>query len=285
MRKGSGCRLAAVHGDDLARHEAGVVGCEELDDIRDVINVAEAAGRDCRRHGGGALLTPGEAVQAAGGHRAGGDGVDADALGGYLERRGPGEAIHRMLAGAVERRARAAPLTEGRGKVDDAAETLSRHHAQLMLEGKEHAADVDVEDGVVGLESLGDQLPAAAGEAGVVDGDVQLAEGFDGAVDQRTDIVLDADVRPDVFGVRAQLPELGRERVAFLVAPSRDDDGRALAGERRGRRSPDAGQGPGDYYHPSAHVMPSPIGCRSGLLPAREPYVQHTGDSLSCSIT
>src|SRR5258707_883610 len=186
MRKGSGCRLAAVHGDDLARHEAGVVGCEELDDIRDVINVAEAAGRDCRRHGGGALLTPGEAVQAAGGHRAGGDGVDADALGGYLERRGPGEAIHRMLAGAVERRARAAPL-----------------------------------------------------------------------------------------------PELGRERVAFLVAPSRDDDGRALAGERRGRRSPDAGQGPGDYYYPSAHVMPSPIGCRSGLLPAREPYVQHTGDSLS----
>jgi len=155
------------------------VGSEEFDGIRDLVDVAEAAGRNCRRHGGGALLAAaGEAVEAAGGYRAGGDGVDADALGGHLERRGPGEAVHRMLAGAVERRAGAAPLAEGRGEVDDAAEALPGHHAQLVLEGKEQAADVGVEDGVVGLEGLGDQRAAAAGEAGVVDGDVQLAEGF-----------------------------------------------------------------------------------------------------------
>src|SRR5260370_39949814 len=117
MRKGSGCSLAAVHGDDLTRQEAGVVGGEELDDIRDVVDVAEAAGRDCRRHGGDALFTTGEAVGPAGGHRPGGDGVDADALGGHLERRGPGEAAHRMLAGAGERPAGAAPLAEWRGEV------------------------------------------------------------------------------------------------------------------------------------------------------------------------
>ena len=47
---------------------------------------------------------------------AGGDGVDADALGGHLERRGPGEAVDRVLAGAIERRSGAAPLAEGRGE-------------------------------------------------------------------------------------------------------------------------------------------------------------------------
>src|ERR1700689_4883404 len=91
--KGSGGGLAAVHGDDLTRQEAGGVGCEERDDVRDLAGVAEAAGRDGRRHRGGALLAAGEAVQAAGGDRAGGDGVDADALGGHLERRGLGEAV------------------------------------------------------------------------------------------------------------------------------------------------------------------------------------------------
>src|SRR3984885_7705621 len=95
--------------------------------------------------------------RAAGGHRACGDGVDADALGGHLERRGPGEAVHRMLAGAVERRSGAAPLAEGRGEVDDAAGALTGHHAQLMLEGKEQAADVGVEDRVVCLGGLGKQ--------------------------------------------------------------------------------------------------------------------------------
>src|SRR5580693_6181174 len=202
-RKRSGCGLAAVHADDLTRHEPGGIGGEERDDIRDVIDLAEAASRDGRRHSGGALLAAGEATQAAGGHRACGDGVDADALGGHLERRGPGEAVHGMLAGAVERRSGAAPLAEGGGEVDDAAEALTGHHAQLMLEGKEQAADVGVEDRVVCLEGLGDQRAAAAGEAGVVDGHVQLAEGLDGAIDQGTDVVLDADVSPDVFGVRA----------------------------------------------------------------------------------
>jgi hypothetical protein len=40
----SGGGLAAVHYDDLTGQEAGVVGCEELDDIRDVIDAAAAAG-------------------------------------------------------------------------------------------------------------------------------------------------------------------------------------------------------------------------------------------------
>jgi hypothetical protein len=136
------------------------------------------------------------------GDRAGRDGVDADAGGGHLECRGPGEAVDRVLAGAVERRSGAAPLTEGRGEVDDAAGPLPGHHAQLMLEREEQAADVGGEDGVVRLEGLGGQLARVAGEAGVVDGDIQLAEGLDGAVDQGLNVVLDADIRLEVLGLR-----------------------------------------------------------------------------------
>ena len=97
------CSLAAVNSDDLAGHKAGVVGCEELDDVRDVVNVTEATSRDRRGHGGRALLrTAGEVVQAFGDHRAGGYGVDADTLGGHFERSGTREAVHRMLAGTVQ---------------------------------------------------------------------------------------------------------------------------------------------------------------------------------------
>ena len=58
------------------------------------------------------------------------------------------------------------------------------HHAQLMLEREEQAADVGPEDGVVRLEGLGGKLAGTACKAGVVDGDIQLAEGLDCAVDQ-----------------------------------------------------------------------------------------------------
>src|SRR5882762_4701094 len=94
--------LAAVNSDDLTGDEPGPVRCEELDDVCDLVYVTEATSRDRRGHGGIALLrTAGVAVKSFGNHRAGGYGVDADTLGGHLERSRTREAVHRMLAGTV----------------------------------------------------------------------------------------------------------------------------------------------------------------------------------------
>ena len=101
------------------------------------------------------------------------------------------------------------------------------------------AADVGPEDGVVRLKGLGGQLARVAGKAGVVDGDIQLPEGLDCAVDQGLDVAGDADIRPEVLGLRPQRPQLGRERLAVLVAPPGDDDSRPRAGEGSGRRPPE----------------------------------------------
>jgi len=78
---------------------------------------------------------------------------------------------------------------------------------------------------------LGRQRAGAAGIAGIVDGCVELAEDLDGAFDQRADVVFDGDVGTNVLGPATQLPEFRGQRLAFLVAPPGDNDGRTVAGE------------------------------------------------------
>jgi len=74
-------RLATVDGDDLAGDESGLMRGEELDDVGDLVDVAEATHGDAGGHCGACVRPAGEVVQTSGGHGAGGDRIDPDAFG------------------------------------------------------------------------------------------------------------------------------------------------------------------------------------------------------------
>src|SRR5580704_17704180 len=150
MRPRLRCGFAAVDGDDLTGDKPGVVRCEELDHVRDLVNTTKATGGDGRGHRRIALFVAGgEAAEAFSRNRAGSYGVDADTLGGHLERRRTGEPVHCVLACGVQGSACATPLAKGGREVDDAAEALLCHDPELVFEAKECPSHVGVEDRVV----------------------------------------------------------------------------------------------------------------------------------------
>ena len=79
------------------------------------------------------------------------------------------------------------------------------------------------------MDRPGGVVRRVAGKAGVADGDIQLAEGLDCAVDQGLDVAGDADIRPEVFGLRPSalslaanaLPSSSRRPETTIAAPWR----------------------------------------------------------------
>src|SRR5690606_8224282 len=98
------------------------------------------------------------------------------------------------LRGAVVRGVRVALLAGDRGDVDDAAVAVGdqvRHHRPAAQEG---AGQVDVDNAA---PLLGAQLPdlgVVAGNAGIVDQDVDLAEGRQGRLHGGLDGVRGGDI-------------------------------------------------------------------------------------------
>ena len=58
MRPRLRCGFAAVDGDDLTHDESGLVGGEELDDVGDLVDVAEASIWDAGGQGGSLARPP-----------------------------------------------------------------------------------------------------------------------------------------------------------------------------------------------------------------------------------
>ena len=87
----------------------------------------------------------------------------------------------------------------------------------------------------------------AAGEAGVVDEEVEAAELVDGRLDERGDGVLVGHVRRDDVGVGVVLVGEGSgDVVEALLAAGGEDDLCALAGEGVDGRATDTGARTGD---------------------------------------
>jgi hypothetical protein len=128
----------------------------------------------------GAELVDERAEQVLGhaglGHR--GDGVGLDVVLGALYRQHPGEADQAGLGRAVVGLAEVAEDAGRRGSVDDAAVVLFAHHAPGGQGDVEGALEVDVDDR---LELLRVHVleRSVSQDAGVVDDDVDLAEGVE----------------------------------------------------------------------------------------------------------
>ena len=69
------------------------------------------------------------------------------------------------------------------------------------------------------------------GVAGIVDDDVETAEGFDGGVDEAIGEARFGDAAVDRDGFAARRPDFGSHGVARLGVEIVDDDARALARE------------------------------------------------------
>src|SRR6266540_5768652 len=107
-------RLAAVDGDDLARHERSLVGGEKDDRTGHFVGLADTAERDSRCQRGFVCRRTGEAVEHTGVRWAGSDSIDADAGRRAFKRRRLGHAFHRVLAAGIHRRECCSFVTVGR---------------------------------------------------------------------------------------------------------------------------------------------------------------------------
>ena len=124
--------------------------------------------------------------------------VDADALGGVVERRRPGEAHHAVLAGhvtglPVAAHAAARHAVDG-GDVAHRPAALRHHLAQLLLHAQEHAVQVDRDGALPALpRHLGHAAPVAA-DAGTVERAVQPAVALQHGRQQRFHVSRLGDV-------------------------------------------------------------------------------------------
>src|ERR1700679_2059640 len=103
--------LAAVDTQYVAGQVGSALGGRDDDGGRDFLRPADALLRGGRAQIGFAFFAAGETVEHAGIDRAGGDGIDADAIGSHLQRYRCGQAFNGVFAGDVDRRSSGAPMT------------------------------------------------------------------------------------------------------------------------------------------------------------------------------
>jgi len=160
---------AGVGVDGLAGDEVGLG--QEDGDAGAFVDGADVA------HGeavGGEVGEPGEHV---GGDECGGDGVDGDAFFGEEIGVGAGEAEDACFGGGIVRTDDAAILSGDGGEIDNASPSFGAHVGERALRDEKDGSEIDT-DGLVpvGFGDLRGRKRAA--DAGVVDEDVDGAEGF-----------------------------------------------------------------------------------------------------------
>ena len=162
-----------------------------------------------------------------GGHR--GDGVDGDVvLGDFLGER-LGQRDDAGLRGRVGGGGGVALLAGDRGDVGDAAVVARDHAGHDGAAADELAAQVDADDAVPFLDRIFGDLGVQAGDAGVVDQDVDLAKaaivsrvrrstwGFVGDIDgERDDLAARRQPSPAVASASA----LSRSQMATAAPPA-----------------------------------------------------------------
>src|SRR5208283_4767507 len=126
-------------------------------------------------------------------------------------------------------------LSKDAGDVDDAAPALLQHGADHRLDEQERASQVGVEDFVpVGALHAHDQL--IAGDAGIVDQDVDLAELREGGLHFGLDLLFVADVHLERGSFPALTLDLAGELLQlFMIARAQRDLGPGFGQHQRTR--------------------------------------------------
>src|SRR5216683_3355453 len=113
-----------------------------------------------------------------------------------------------MLARRIYGGASGASMAVRRRHVDDAAASLGKHNAHLMLHAEQRAQDVCVERRGVGFCSLFGHRARFALSSSAIDSGIQTTKARDGPIHQITKIVIVSHVGTNEFGLRTKLSEL-----------------------------------------------------------------------------
>jgi len=174
---------AAVDYKDVAVDVVAGGGSKEDGGSGYILRRAPAGGGDALEDLAGAVGIVLENLGEVGGHVAGGNGIDLNAVGGPLVGEGLGELGDATLGGGISGDGDAALKAEQGSDVDDFAEALGEHEAAGALAETKDTGEIGGKDFV----PVGDQVVdgrRAVGDTGVVDEDVDGAEGGDGLVDE-----------------------------------------------------------------------------------------------------
>ena len=257
---------AAVDGDDLARHEGGLVAEQECDDGRDLLRRAgPLEGSDPRALGEpccAALLRRGLAEQA-GRHDAGRDGVDAHPERAPVNRCATCEADHAVLRRVVRKQVgRTAQTGDGGGGDDRATRSLRRVLPERRPQPEEDTAQVDRDDAV---ELVGRDLGKGChrpGNAGVEVVEVDASVSLDGGAHVPVDVRLEGHVG----GHCDSIAERARDLLGRTGVRVHDHHTRSFRGETsRGSRT-DAAAAARDDRDPVREALQRHVSRRRGRL-------------------
>lgn len=191
----------------------------------------------------------------------GGDGVDADAVGGQHLGQPLGEGDDRPLRHRVVQQVGARLVRLHRRGVDDRA--ARRDVRQGVLAQPEHPVQVGAHDAVELFGGDGGD-PVGLGHlvGRVVDQDVDAPERGDGALDERAALLLVPDVAEDGDRPAAGLFDQpnGLVGLFLLLGEVRQHHVRALAGVRQGDRAADAGVASRDDRLPAVEQAGAAVG-------------------------
>ena len=165
-----------------------------------------------------------------------------------VERGRLGEPGHRVLGRGIGDRARARRVRRDRAVVDDAAaaRVLRLHDLDRFLRAQEHAGEVGIDDLLPGLVGQVLERHRRRADAGIVEQDVEAAEGLLGLGEQRLDRRGIADVGGDGEALGAGRLSLAHGLFQLVRAASGEDGGVALLHQRQCDSLADAGSGAGD---------------------------------------
>ena len=216
----------------------------EGDRVGDVLDRAQALDRLARQRVGAQHVVGGQAANQRRFDQARGDGVGGDVELALFQRQRAGEADQAGLGGRVVGLAGVAPV-RARGDVDHAA-PLSFHHGGQGRPGAVVGAFQDGVDHGVPVRFRHLEQVLVAGEAGVVDQDVDAAVGARCLVGHGPHLAVVADVQHGADGLEAGFLQAGDSLAHGVGVDVGDHDARAFARQRQGRGVADAAAGSGD---------------------------------------
>ena len=212
------------------------------------------------RAAGLGVARPDGAVDHVGLDGAGGDRVDTDAEAGRFQRGRLGQAFDGVLARDVSPAALQADMAGDRAHVDDGASARATQRGELMLQEPEDPLGVHAQGPAhIGRSLLLEAQGLVSLRAGVVDRDVQTAEGFHRRADREDGAGFFGLVGDDVTGLAARGLDGGEQRRPALRPQVGEHEAAAQPREGEGGGLADAGCGAGDQDDGSAfHVRDYP---------------------------
>src|SRR5271157_523814 len=180
----------------------------------------------------------------------GSNGVAGNVARADLAGNGHGEADQSCLRRSIVRLPGLSHLPEDAGDVDDASPALLEHRADDLLNREVGGSEIGLEDGIpVGALHAHDQL--IAGDAGVVDQDIYLAELRDGGFDRGLDLLFVADIESKCARLAARSADFTDHFVQLFLIPCGDRNSRAVFGKAQGAGASNALRGASDQRYSS----------------------------------